>query len=72
MELQMFLEGKLIDAVIISPQILDKLRLLQQKMEDKHSDIIDLSNADPEFFVEGIDSKMNQAVVKAPKKIIRN
>lgn len=72
MELQMFLNGKLVDAVIINASHLRVLHALQQKMEDKHSDMLDLSNEEPQFYIEGISSKMNTPILKEPKKIAWN
>jgi len=72
MELQMFLNGKLVDSVTINASHLRALRAVQQKMEDKHSEILDLSNEDPQFYIEGIASKMNPVPFQESRKITWN
>ena len=47
MELQMFLNGRLVDSVTINDSHLRVLRAVQQRMEDKHSEILELADEDP-------------------------
>lgn len=68
----MFLNGKLIDSITISASHLRVLRAVQQKMEDKHSEILEVANEDPQFYVEGIGSKMNTSSFQELKKITWN
>lgn len=72
MELQMFLNGKLVDSVTINDSHLRVLRAVQQRMEDKHSEILELADEDPQFYVEGIGSKMNDTTFDESKRITWN
>jgi hypothetical protein len=71
MELQMYLNGKLLDAVIIAPGT-PGLNILQQKLEDKHNEILELSAGEPEYYIAGIGSKMEAGIFKEAKKPVRN
>ena len=68
----MYLNGKLVDSVTINDSHLRVLRAVQQKMEDKHSEILELANEEPQFYIEGIGSKMNAASFQELKKITWN
>jgi len=68
----MFLNGKLVDSVTINASHLRVLHAVQQKMEDKHSETLELSNEEPQFYVEGISSKMNTVIFQEPKEITWN
>ena len=72
MELQMFLNGRLVDSVTINDSHLRVLRAVQQRMEDKHSEILELADEDPQFYVEGIGSKMNDTTFDESKRITWN
>ena len=72
MQLQMFLDGKLLDAVSIPPGSNEKLNIIQLHLEDKYSDIISLSKEEPEYYIEGISSKMNNGIFETTRKIDRN
>ncbi|MGN6399675.1 MAG: hypothetical protein ACTHMD_04420 [Flavisolibacter sp.] len=72
MELQMYLNGKLVDSVTINAAHLRVLHAVQQKMEDKHSEILELANEEPQFYVEGIGSKMNDTTFDGSKRITWN
>jgi hypothetical protein len=58
----MFLDNKLIDSMVINiarfnePGYINGLRL---EMEEKHEDVLDLSNEEPLFFIDSVPSSMN-------------
>jgi hypothetical protein len=58
----MFLDNKLIDSMVINiarfnePGYINGLRL---EMEEKHEDVLDLSNEEPQFFIDSVPSSMN-------------
>jgi len=62
MKLDMFLDNKLIDSMVINiarfnePGYMNGLRL---EMEEKHEDVLDLSNEEPQFFIDSVPSSMN-------------
>jgi hypothetical protein len=62
MKLDMFLDNKLIDSMVINiarfnePGYINGLRL---EMEEKHEDVLDLSNEEPQFFIDSVPSSMN-------------
>ena len=62
MNLQMFLENKLVDSLPINgarlnqPGYIESLRL---EMEEKNEEILDLSNQSPQFFIDSVPSSMN-------------
>jgi len=68
----MYLDGKLLDSIAIEPETPGSLYILQQKLEDKHSGVLDLSKEDPQYFIEGIGSRVNAEILNEPKKIIKN
>ena len=57
MLLQMYIGDKCIDAVFISEPDQGKLNIVQQQLENKHNDIIELSEEEPTYFLEGVVSK---------------
>jgi hypothetical protein len=62
MDLKMYLKNELIDSVKINSTQLNKpgyIGFLKSEMEEKNEDIIDLSNEEPQFFIETIPSSMN-------------
>ena len=62
MDLKMFIGNKLIDAMQINTLQLNMpgyIENLKMEMEEKNEDIIDLSNEEPQFFIETIPSSMN-------------
>jgi len=62
MDLKMFVNGQLIDARVINVLKLSSpgyLHILKMEMEEEHEDIIDLSNEEPQFFIDHIPSSMN-------------
>jgi hypothetical protein len=72
MELKMYLDGQLIDSALIHTHHFSFIYSLKQKMEDKHSDILDLTESDPEFYIDGVPSRINPDEYKKPKIIIKN
>ena len=63
MELKMFIQDKLIDSIPINPFRLSTpayLFRLQQELEDRNENIIDLTNQEPEFFLDHVPSGMNR------------
>jgi hypothetical protein len=67
MHLHMYINDVLIDSVEINASLLNKLNLLKQQLEEKHNDIIDLSNDEPEFYIDGLPSRV---IMPNMKKII--
>jgi len=63
MDLKMFIKGELIDMKRInflklnSPGYIQSLRM---QMEDDNEEIIDLSNEEPQFFIDNVPSSMNR------------
>ena len=57
MHLHMYINDVLIDSVEINASLLNKVNLLKQQLEEKHNDIIDLSNDEPEFYIDGLPSR---------------
>jgi hypothetical protein len=63
MDLKMFIGNDLIDFIKISTAQFNKpgyIQFLKMEMEDKHEDIIDLSNEEPQFFIDAVPSSMNR------------
>ncbi|HEY0580188.1 MAG TPA: hypothetical protein VGC75_05725 [Candidatus Nitrosocosmicus sp.] len=60
----MYINEVLIDSVEINISLLNKLNLLKQQLEEKHIDIIDLSNDEPEFYIDGLPSRVNMPYIK--------
>ena len=64
MDLVMFLGNEFIDSVRVnehrfhSPGYIASLKI---EMEDKNEDIIDLSEEEPQFFIETVPSIMNKS-----------
>jgi hypothetical protein len=62
MELKMYLAGNLIDSAPISEVQLIMpgfIGTLKYKLEEKHGDIIDSYESEPEFYLDSIPSSMN-------------
>jgi hypothetical protein len=62
MDLKMFLNGQLIDTKAIAILRLNSpgyIHLLKMEMEESNEDIIDLSNEEPQFFIDHVPSSMN-------------
>lgn len=62
MDLKMFIEGKLIDSAQVSTvklHIPGYINSLKAELEEKNEDIIDLSNEEPQFFLDAVPSSMN-------------
>jgi hypothetical protein len=65
MELKMFIGKELIDTIRINPAKWNSpgyIDTLKMDMKEENEDIIDLSNDEPEFFIENVPSSMNTAV----------
>jgi len=63
MDLKMFIGNELIDTVNINATQLNKpgyVEFLKMEMEEKNEDIIDLSNEEPQFFIDTVPSSMNK------------
>ncbi len=63
MELKMFIQDQLIDAIPINPMKLGSpayLYKLQMELEDRNENIIDLTNREPEFFLDHVPSLVNR------------
>lgn len=62
MDLRMYLKNELVDSAKINPTQLNKpgyVDFLRSEMKEKNEDIIDLSDEEPQFFIETIPSSMN-------------
>jgi hypothetical protein len=60
MELKMFIRNKMIDSIGINPTELgipSYLYKLQLRLEERNEEILEMSEEEPEFFMEGIPSK---------------
>jgi hypothetical protein len=63
MDLKMFIGNELIDKMKInaaqfnSPGYIQSLKL---EMEDRNEEIIDLSNEEPQFYIDAVPSSMNR------------
>ncbi|HWI90427.1 MAG TPA: hypothetical protein VNU93_03700 [Verrucomicrobiae bacterium] len=57
MELEMFLDGKFIDAVSITEKDLENIHELQHKMEKKHCHQLEYADGQPQFFVSGLSEE---------------
>ena len=64
MHLNMYINDVLIDSIEINISLLNKLNLLKQQLEEKHLDIIDLSNDEPEYYIDGLPSRVNLPYIK--------
>ena len=64
MHLHMYINDELIDSVEINASSVGLIKILQIELEEKHSDIIDLSLSEPTFFIDGMPSRMNNELVK--------
>ena len=63
MNLKMFIGSELIDVIDINSACLSipgYIQSLKMDMEEKHEDIIDLSNEEPKFFIDAVPSSMNK------------
>jgi hypothetical protein len=61
-DLKMFIGNRLVDAIKITSTQLHKagcIEHLKMEMEERNEDIIDLSNEEPEFFIDTVPSAMN-------------
>ena len=70
MELKMFLGEELVDSRRINALKLNTpgyIGLLRIEMEEENESIIDLSNEEPQFFLDNVPSQMNNL-----KKLFRN
>lgn len=70
MHLRMYINNELIDSVEIHASSIGMINIIQDELEEKHSDIIDISRSEPTFFIDGIPSRMNDEVAR--NKIIYN
>lgn len=65
MDLKMFIKGQLIDTRVINILKLNSfpgyIHSLKMDMEDEHEDVIDLSNEEPQFFIDHVPSSMNNS-----------
>jgi hypothetical protein len=60
MELEMYLNGKFIDAVPINSSQLTKVHELQHQLEKKYCHHLEYTDDQPQFFITGIPSGMNE------------
>ncbi len=60
MHLNMYINDRLIDSIQINSELITKIRIFQAQLEDKHSEILDLYNEDPVYFIEGYPSRINE------------
>jgi len=70
MHLHMYINGELIDSVEINASLLQKVKILQLQMEEKHNKILENSSSEPTYFIDGMPSRMNES--KNHKKIVYN
>jgi hypothetical protein len=54
MELEMYLNGKFIDAISITKAQLKNIHSLQHKMEKKHCHELEYADDQPRFFINGL------------------
>jgi len=57
MELEMFLNGKFIDALTITEKDLVRIHELQHKMEKKHCHQLEYSDGQPQFLITGLSEE---------------
>lgn len=57
MELEMFLNGKFIDAMSITEKDLENIHELQHKLEKKHCHQLQYTDGQPQFFVSGLSEE---------------
>lgn len=58
----MFLNNQLVDTIRVNTlklHVPGYIESLKMEMEDKNEDIIDLTNEEPQFFIENVPSAMN-------------
>jgi hypothetical protein len=63
MDLKMFIGKELIDEMKVTAAQFNRpgcIQSLRMDMEEKNEDIIDLSNEEPEFFIDAVPSSMNR------------
>jgi hypothetical protein len=60
MELEMYLNGKFIDAIPVLKSQLSKIHELQHQLEKKYCHELEYSDDQPEFFISGIPSDMDE------------
>lgn len=64
MDLKMFIGNELIDSVRINTAQLNKpgyVEFLKMEIEEKNEEVIDLSNEEPQFFIDAVPSSMNES-----------
>ncbi len=67
----MYINGQLIDSVLIQPGQLRQFTVLKGRLEEKHQKILErLTDNEPEYFVEGIPSRSNPEPPAGPPKVI--
>ena len=62
MDLKMFISDVLIDTIEINAVQFSKpgyIEFLKIELQEKNEDIIDLSNEEPQFFIDAVPSSMN-------------
>lgn len=60
----MFIGNELIDSVRINTAQLNKpgyVEFLKMEIEEKNEEVIDLSNEEPQFFIDAVPSSMNES-----------
>lgn len=60
MHLEMYFKGKFIDSIPISSAQLGKIHELQHLLETKYCNELNYSDDQPQFFVNGIPSGLNE------------
>ncbi|MFL5738762.1 MAG: hypothetical protein ACJ75B_00985 [Flavisolibacter sp.] len=67
MLLSMFINGELVDAAQINQERIHLpgyIQFLKSELEEKNEDMIDLSQKEPQFFIDTLPSRMNETVKK--------
>jgi hypothetical protein len=69
MDLKMLIGNTLIDTININEAQLAKpgcVEFLKMEMEEKNEEIIDLSNEEPQFYIDAVPSSMNRRNLLCP------
>ena len=72
MELEMYLDGRFIDAISISSSQLGKIHELQHQMEKRYCHELEYSNGQLQFFISGSPSGMDAQERKKLKQGLGN
>lgn len=67
----MYLNGRFIDSIPVSPSQLTKIHELQHQLEKRFSHELEYADDQPQFFITGIPSGMNEPERRKLQQVLR-